>query len=148
MVTTLPSTIVEKPFVYPVAMAARTDLPARTSSLIRSKMTMFASAATPIVRIRPAKPGRVSVTLKMQDRPVEEDAVDGEPEDRDDAEEAVRDQQERATAMMPTIPAIFASWSESSPSVAEMSGALELGERVGQRAGLEDEREVLRLAGR
>jgi hypothetical protein len=34
--------------------------------LIRSKMTMFASAATPIVRINPAKPGSVSVTLKSR----------------------------------------------------------------------------------
>jgi hypothetical protein len=34
-------------------MATGIDLPARTSSLTRSKMTMFASAATPIVRIRP-----------------------------------------------------------------------------------------------
>ena len=42
-------------------MAAAIDLPARTSSLTRSKMTMFASAATPIVRIRPAMPGSVSV---------------------------------------------------------------------------------------
>ena len=33
---------------------------------MRSKMTMFASAATPIVRIIPAKPGRVSVTLKSR----------------------------------------------------------------------------------
>ena len=40
---------------------AATDLPARISSLTRSKMTMFASAATPIVRIRPAMPGSVSV---------------------------------------------------------------------------------------
>ena len=39
----------------------QTDLPARTSSLTRSKTTMFASAATPSVRIRPAMPGRVSV---------------------------------------------------------------------------------------
>ena len=52
--------------MYPVAIAARTDLPARTSSLIRSKMTMFASAATPIVRIRPAKLGSVIVTLKSR----------------------------------------------------------------------------------
>ena len=37
------------------------DLPARTSSFIRSKMTMFESAATPIVRIRPAIPGSVTV---------------------------------------------------------------------------------------
>ncbi len=35
--------------------------PPRISSLTRSKMTMFASAATPIVRIRPAMPGSVSV---------------------------------------------------------------------------------------
>ena len=35
--------------------------PDRTSSLMRSKMTMFASAATPMVRIVPAMPGRVIV---------------------------------------------------------------------------------------
>ena len=65
-VTTFASTIVAKPFRYPCAIAARTDLPARTSSLMRSKMTMFASAATPNVSTRPAKPGSVSVTLKMR----------------------------------------------------------------------------------
>ena len=43
-------------------MAARIDRPARTSSLMRSKMTMLASAATPIVRIVPAMPGSVIVT--------------------------------------------------------------------------------------
>jgi hypothetical protein len=43
-------------------IAAPTDLPALSSSLTRSKMTMFASAATPSVRIRPAMPGSVSVT--------------------------------------------------------------------------------------
>ena len=37
------------------------DLPPRISSLTRSKMTMFASAATPSVRIVPAMPGRVIV---------------------------------------------------------------------------------------
>ncbi len=42
-------------------MAAVTDRPARISSLTRSKITMFASAATPIVRISPAIPGSVSV---------------------------------------------------------------------------------------
>ena len=65
-VTTFASTIVWKPFWYPVAIAARVDFPDRTSSLMRSKMTTFASAATPIVRIRPAKPGSVSVTLRMR----------------------------------------------------------------------------------
>ena len=37
------------------------DLPARTSSFIRSKMTMFESAVTPIVSTRPAIPGSVRV---------------------------------------------------------------------------------------
>ena len=69
IVTTFASMIVLNPFLYPELIAARTDLPARTSSLIRSKMTMFASAATPMVRIRPAKPGRVSVTLKRRSAP-------------------------------------------------------------------------------
>ena len=61
-VTTLASMIVWNPRRYPVEIAARIDLPARTSSLMRSKMTMLASAATPIVRIVPAMPGRVIVT--------------------------------------------------------------------------------------
>ncbi len=42
-------------------MPDMTDLPPRISSLTRSKITMLASAATPIVRIRPAMPGSVSV---------------------------------------------------------------------------------------
>ena len=37
------------------------EWPLRASSFIRSKMTTFESAATPIVRIRPAMPGSVSV---------------------------------------------------------------------------------------
>jgi hypothetical protein len=37
------------------------EAPARISSLTRSKMTMFASAATPMVRTRPAMPGSVIV---------------------------------------------------------------------------------------
>ena len=68
-VTTFASMIVESPLPYPDAIAARTDLPSRDSSLMRSKMTMFASAATPIVRIIPAKPGRVSVTSKSKIAP-------------------------------------------------------------------------------
>ncbi len=60
IVTTFASMIADRPFLYPVAIPARTDLPARISSLTRSKITMFASAATPIVRIRPAIPASVS----------------------------------------------------------------------------------------
>src|SRR5207244_2744044 len=46
-VTTFASMIVWKPLAYPAEIAARTDLPARTSSLLRSKMTTFTSAGTP-----------------------------------------------------------------------------------------------------
>ena len=65
-VTTFASRIVWKPLPYPAEIAAFTDFPDRTSSLMRSKTTTFASAATPMVRIRPAKPGSVSVTLKSR----------------------------------------------------------------------------------
>ena len=37
------------------------DLPPRISSLTRSKITMFASAATPMVSTSPAIPGSVNV---------------------------------------------------------------------------------------
>ena len=37
------------------------ECPFRDSSFIRSNMTTFESAATPIVRIKPAIPGSVSV---------------------------------------------------------------------------------------
>ena len=43
------------------------------------------------------------------------------------------------------MPAMSAWWSESSPRVAEMSVRSHLNELDGERAGLEDEREVLRL---
>jgi hypothetical protein len=61
-VTALASRMVLNPREYPEAIAARTVLPDRYSSRIRSKMTMFASAATPMVRMVPAMPGRVIVT--------------------------------------------------------------------------------------
>ena len=65
-VTAFASTIVWKPFVYPGLMAARMLRPARASSLMRSKMTTFASAATPSVSTSPAIPGSVSVTSKSR----------------------------------------------------------------------------------
>ena len=61
-VITLASTIVAIPLRYPWPIADSVERPARASSFIRSKMTTLASAATPIVRISPAIPGRVSVT--------------------------------------------------------------------------------------
>ena len=60
-VTTLASTMAAKPRLYPVAIPEMIERPARISSLTRSKITMLASAATPIVRISPAMPGNVSV---------------------------------------------------------------------------------------
>ena len=60
-VTTFASMIVRSAFAYPDEMAAGIERPARASSLTRSNMTMFASAATPSVRMRPAMPGSVSV---------------------------------------------------------------------------------------
>ena len=57
-------------------------------------MTMFASAATPIVRIIPAKPGSVSVTLKSRIAAYRKSGVDAEADHRDEAEEAVEEEQE------------------------------------------------------
>jgi len=61
-VTTFASTIAANPRVYPVAIPDTIERPPLISSLTRSNMTMFASAAMPIVRITPAIPGSVSVT--------------------------------------------------------------------------------------
>ena len=71
IVTTFASTIVAKPLVYPVGIAARTDRPARTSSLIRSKMTMFASAATPSVEHEAGDPGQRERHVEEEDRRVQ-----------------------------------------------------------------------------
>ena len=60
-VTTFASMIVRSAFAYPEAIEAGIDLPVRTSSLMRSNMTMFASAATANVSTIPAMPGSVSV---------------------------------------------------------------------------------------
>ena len=58
-------------------------------------MTMFASAATPIVRIRPAMPGSVSVIGMSLISAKKYSAVDEQREHGDDAEHAVEDQQEQ-----------------------------------------------------
>ena len=60
-VTTFASMMALMPFEYPVSTADLAFLPARASSRIRSKITTFASAATPMVRMAPAIPGRVRV---------------------------------------------------------------------------------------
>ena len=75
-------------------MPAETDRPWRSSSFTRSNTTMFASAATPIVRITPAIPGRVSVIgISLIDRE-QVQRVDPERDDGDRAEHAIEDEQE------------------------------------------------------
>ena len=68
-----------------------------------------------------------------------------EAEHRDEAEEAVEDEQEERDDDRPTIAACRACVSESLPSVAETSVRSIVHELDRQRAGLEHEREVLRL---
>ena len=64
IVTMFASMIAVRPFGSP-RRCRPTDLPARISSFTRSKITMFASAATPSVRIRPAMPGSVSYGISL-----------------------------------------------------------------------------------
>ena len=59
-------------------------------------MTMFASAATPIVRIEAGEARQRQRHAEQQDRAVHERRVDGEAEHGDEAEEAVDDEQEHA----------------------------------------------------
>ena len=134
---------------YPVATAARIDFPARTSSLMRSKMTTFASAATPTVRIRPAKPGSVSVTLKSRIAAYRKRRVDAEADDGHEAEEAVEDQQQDRDRDQAADRRLLRPGSASPcrawPRPACCSTVLELDR---QRTGLQDERDPLRLAAR
>ena len=60
-VVTCVSMMVTKARSNPAPMAAATALPARISSLMRSKMSTFESTAMPIESTRPAMPGSVQV---------------------------------------------------------------------------------------
>ena len=64
MVVTCVSTIVAKALEKPFSMAALGARPLRSSSRMRSKMSTFESTAMPIVRMKPAMPGSVSVASK------------------------------------------------------------------------------------
>ena len=84
--------------------------------------------------------------VEDEDRRVQEGRVDREADDRDETEEAVEDEQEdrdedRARRSPPSMPPA----SESLPSVAEMSVRSSVSNFTGQRAGLEHERDLLRL---
>ena len=54
----------EYALLYPSAIASFIPLPARISSLIRSKIRTLASTAIPIVRTIPAIPGNVRTALR------------------------------------------------------------------------------------
>ena len=103
---------------------------------------MFASAATPIVRIRPAKPGQRERHAEQQDRAVHERRVDREAEHRDDAEEAVEASRKTATSIRPAIAALRACAQRVLAERRRDVGALDRHELDRQRAGLEHEREV------
>ena len=68
--------------------------PRAYSSFTRSKMTTFASAATPSVRIEPGEARQGQRDVEEQDRGVEERRVDAEADHRDEAEQAVEEEQE------------------------------------------------------
>ena len=64
IVVTCVSTMVAKAFEKPFSMAAFGARPLRSSSRIRSKTSTFESTAIPMVRMKPAMPGSVSVASK------------------------------------------------------------------------------------
>ena len=64
IVVTCVSTIVPNARSKPFSIAAFGVLPLRSSSRMRSKISTFESTAMPIVRMKPAMPGSVSVASK------------------------------------------------------------------------------------
>ena len=115
---------------------------------MRSKTTTFASAATPIVRMRPAKPGRVKRDVEDQERRVQEHGVDAEADHRDETEEAVEDQQEERDGDEAADRGQLRLAQRVPAERRRDLGLLELTEVVREGARLEHEREVLRLPDR
>ena len=108
-------------------------------------MTTFESAATPIVRISPAMPGRVSVIGISFIIAVKKTGVDGEAEDRDHAEEAVVEEEEQRDQDQADQPGLEALVERL---LAERRGDGALADQVEldrQRADLQELGEVLRL---
>ena len=68
-VVKLESTMVAKAFSKPTLIALSAGRPFRLSSLIRSLMRILASTAMPMVNIRPAMPGKVSVAPNSVNAP-------------------------------------------------------------------------------
>ena len=111
-------------------------------------MTTFASAATPSVSTRPAKPGQRQRDVEEQDRGVEEGRVDPEPEHGDEAEEAVEDEQEERHEQQADDRGRLRLVQRVLAERRRDRGLVEGDELDGQGAGLEHEREVLRLLDR
>ena len=112
---------------------------------MRSKMTTFASAATPIVRINPAKPGSVSVTPNSTIAAYMNARVDGEADHRDEAEEAVEQQQEDRDEDQAADRGVARLLQRVLAERRRDVGALDGTKLHRQRTRLQHEREVLRL---
>jgi hypothetical protein len=69
-VVTCESQIVVSARWYPASMAARATLPRRSSSRMRSNIKTFESTPTPMSKINPAMPGRVSVAFRPANTPM------------------------------------------------------------------------------
>ena len=113
---------------------------------MRSKTTTFASAATPIVRISPGEARQRQRDVEEQDRRVHERGVDAEADHRDEAEEAVEEQQEEHDGDQAADRCVLRLLQRVLTERRRDVGALERDEVDRQGAGLQHEREVLRLA--
>ena len=110
-------------------------------------MTTFASAATPIVRIRPGEARQRQRDAEEQDRRVHEGGVDPEAEHGDEAEEAVEEQQEDRDDDQAADRGVARLLQRVLAERRRDLGLLERHEVDRQGARLQHEREVLRLAG-
>ena len=108
-------------------------------------MTTFASAATPIVRIRPGEARQRERDVEQEDRRVEERGVDAEADHGDHAEEAVEDEQEQGDDQQADQRRRLRLLQRVLAQRGRDVGALDLLELDRQRARLEHERQVLRL---
>ena len=66
---TFASIMADKELPKPLRRASLKPLPARSSSLIRSNEMTLPSTAAPIVRTKPAKPGKVRTAFKPAKTP-------------------------------------------------------------------------------
>src|SRR5215475_426150 len=89
MVVALASRMAENALEKPASTAARGDLPLRSSSRTRSKMSTLASTAMPRVRMMPAIPGKVRDRQDTHDN----DEIEPQSNRRNETREAIVYQQ-------------------------------------------------------